>query len=134
MGTNYRWEKCYEVGGGVLLWAIVSDESAAKRSVESHLLVVNHEWEDSIGRPFMECELPQRIVALLNGDTDYENSVLAKVRTYKAPENNKPFSDEGIQDLEQQLMDAAKVADSSLLEMASLAIKRLRLERDATPT
>ena len=47
---------------------------------------------------------------------------------YKAPQNNKPFSDAGLRDLERQCFDAAKDGDSPLLEMAGLAIRRL-LER-----
>ena len=121
---NYRWEQCYE-WGDAKLWAIVDDESAAKRSVTSHLLVVNHEWADSIGRPFEQCELPQRIIDLLNGDTQHQEHAATKMRTYKAPPNGDPYSHDGLKDLERQCADAAREGDSSLLEMAALAIRRL---------
>jgi hypothetical protein len=51
------------------------------------------------------------------------------VRVYKAPRNGKPYSEEGLHDLERQCLDAAKDGDSSLLEMAGLAIRRLLSER-----
>jgi len=128
-GGNYRWEQCYELGRRKL-WAIVDDESAANRSVTSHLLVVNHQWADSIGRPFEDCELPQRIIALLNQDDGHWDRAVSVMRTYKAPPNNKPYSDEGLRDLQRQCLDAASSGDSSLLEMAGLAIKRLLDEKD----
>jgi len=68
IGTNYRWEQCYELES--MHWAIVTDESRERRSVVSHLLVVNHEWADSLGTPFPECELPKRIIELLNSDAN----------------------------------------------------------------
>lgn len=127
-GGNYRWEQCYELGRR-RLWAIVDDESAATGRVTSHLLVVNHQWADSIGRPFEDCELPQRIVALLNEDAGHFDRAVSIMRAYKAPPNNKPYSDEGLRDLQRQCLDAASKGDSSLLEMAGLAIKRLLDER-----
>lgn len=66
--NNYRWEQCYELAEGEVLWAIVDDVSHSEGLITSHLLVVNHEWADSFGVPFPECPLPKRIVSLLNED------------------------------------------------------------------
>jgi hypothetical protein len=122
---NYRWERCYELDGE-LHWAIVDDESASKGCVTSHLLVVTHEWADSLGRPFDQCELPQRIIALLNSDErHFERSVTA-MRRYKAPANGRPYSDDGLKDLEDQCHRAARAGDSALLEQAAIVIGRLR--------
>lgn len=121
---NYRWEQSYEHGGR-RLWAIVDDESAENRSVCSHLLVVNHRWADSLGRPFPDCELPQRIIALLNADESHFERSASLMRVYRAPENGLPYSREGLKDLERQLFEAARAGDSSLLEMAAIAIQRL---------
>ena len=51
------------------------------------------------------------------------------MRTYKSPANGDPYSPEGLDDLERQLGEASRVGDSSLLEMAALTIRKLRLER-----
>jgi hypothetical protein len=122
---NYRWERCYELDGE-RHWAIVDDESAAKRCVTSHLLVVNHEWADSLGRPFDQCELPQRIIALLNADERHFERSVATMRRYKAPANGLPYSEEGLKDLEDQCHKAARAGDSALLEQAAIVIGRLR--------
>jgi hypothetical protein len=126
MAKNYRWEQCYELHDGVY-WAIVDDDSAAEGRITDHLLVVNHEWADSLGRPFPDCEMPQRIIALLNDDDGHFDRAVTYLRTYKAPPNGEPFSDEGLIDLENQCIEAAKYGDSSLMEMAALAIRRLRI-------
>jgi len=121
---SYRWEQCYEHGRN-RLWAIVDDESAASGRVSCHLLVVNHRWADSLGRPFAECELPQRIIALLNADEGHFERAITKLRRYKSPANGLPYSESGLRDLEQQCLEASRAGDSSLLEMAGLAIRRL---------
>jgi hypothetical protein len=71
MPNNYRWEQCYELDDAIL-WAIVDDESHKEGLVTSHLLVVNHEWAESLGTPFPECDLPKRIVAALNNEERLE--------------------------------------------------------------
>lgn len=44
--------------------------------------------------------------------------------SYRSPENGMPFSPEGLLDMAHQLFDEAKKQDSSLLELAGLAIRR----------
>lgn len=127
---NYRWEQCYELGNRVL-WAIVDDESDAKRSVTSHLLVVNHQWAKSLSREFPDCELPQRIIALLNADEGHFDRAVSAMRRYRAPLNGDPYSDEGLRDLQKQCEEAASAGDSALLEMAALAIRRLLAVRES---
>jgi hypothetical protein len=124
---NYKWKRCYETCDGLRLWAIVDDESEAKRSVTSHLLVVNHEWVDSLGRRFQDCELPQRIIALLNSDEKHFSRAVTKMRRYKT-HGADPFADDAICDLERQLHEASRAGDSSLLEMAAITLRNLRIE------
>ncbi len=129
---NYRWKRCYETCDGRKHWAIVSDESEANRRVCSSLLVVEHEWVDFLGRRFQDCELPQRIIALLNADESHFSRSVTKMRRYKSPENGLPYSDEGIADLEKQLHEASRAGDSALLEMAAIALRRVRVDKQQT--
>ncbi len=127
MPSNYRWEQCYEWHDEVL-WAIVDDESARNRAVSSHLLVVNHSWAESLGRPFPECELPQKIIARLNEDDSGLERALASVRDYIRPASVEHYTDEAWEHLQQACLDGWKTASSGLLEEAGLAIRHLRME------
>lgn len=44
---------------------------------------------------------------------------------YRSPENGYPFSADGMLDLANQCLDAARASDSALLEMAGLALRRV---------
>ena len=127
MSGNYRWEQCYE-WGDKKLWAIVDDESARNNCVTSHLLVVNHLWANSLGRPFPDCELPQRIIARLNEDETELERALALARDYIRPASVQHYTDAAWEDLQHACRDAGKKSDSGLLEAAGHAIRHLRIE------
>ena len=56
---------------------------------------------------------------------------------YRSPENGYPFSADGMLDLANQCLDASRSADSALLEMAGLALRRIahsRLQAESPQT
>ena len=61
----------------------------------------------------------------LREDLRDEREKLELCRRYKPPENGYPFSEEGFRDLQSQCEYVAREGNSSLLEMAGLAIARL---------
>lgn len=84
------------------------------------------------GDPNMPQESKDAVMAVMDAAwKKVMEEKISKARHYKSPENGKPFSPEGIKDLQVQLFTAAKDIDSSLLEMAALAIGRL-LENSST--
>lgn len=60
-----------------------------------------------------------------SGDANASPAQILAMRTYLSPTNGDPFSKDGMRCLASQCLDAGRVADSSLLEMAGLALKRL---------
>lgn len=91
------------------------------------LRVITDEWVES-----GEC-CNQTTIDLANAC----RKLLAEIHAsqYKGHESGQPFSSEGLLDMAHQCLDASREQDSSLLEMAGLALRRVahgRLQSDST--